>query len=188
MVADAIVAQCLVAYHLVFIRPVIIVENTHFLIVLFAIIFYEKVIAGQPEVWAQVSTLAAWVVMLDGVFVLNEIRDTMLYQPSADGGLALALFKLHSTDGAGAVDGAQVVVGCLTEPIVVDAATNPHKAVVVHIVLMGTAVVIASFAIFLDALGYPFVAALQRCLLVGIVGALGASAALADVYVIALLL
>ena len=74
------------------------------------------------------------------------------------------------------------------KPKVVDAASNPYKAVVVHIALVRSAVVVATFAVLLYTLGYPFLAALLWCLLVGIVGAFWASAALINMYIIDLFL
>lgn len=102
----------------------------------------------------------------------------MFLQPPSYFRLSLTLAHLFATDRAGAVDGTQIVVGCLLEPMVVDATANPYQRIVILIVLMGAAVIIAPFAIFLDALGYPLLASLLGWLMVGVAAALYATEAL----------
>ena len=99
----------------------------------------------------------------------------MFLQPPSYFRLSLTLAHLFATDRAGSVDGAQIVVGRLLKPMVVDATANPYQRIVVLVVLMGAAVVVAPFPVFLDALIYPFLASLLWRLLIRIVGALGAS-------------
>ena len=53
-----VVAERLIAYLLVFKRPIIVMEMVYLAIVLLAIVFYEEVSIRNPEVNAQILALA----------------------------------------------------------------------------------------------------------------------------------
>ena len=135
----AVVAQCLVAHHLLFDGPVFVsVEIRHVRVVLLSVELYDHVLSGQVEIRNEILQVQVF------VFVWNEILvmvvDALLSQPCEDACFA----GCHAADGATAAF-AQVRVGRAPESIVVSLAGDGHRCVVVHVLVNGIREAVAEF-------------------------------------------